>query len=528
MNNQSIELAIKNIQKHGDTDIFPFPIENRIICDKKSDIIELIQRMDGDFTNRIDTDAPENITVCSPCGYTGFRWATLVDPIWNAYYLSLIIDLASKLEISRVTPEYVFSYRYSPDLATGDLFDRGHNWKKYIEKSIEISGSYKYVVTCDIADYYTRIYHHRVENELDRACHDDASVGKCIKLLTRFSNLTSYGLPIGGPASRILAEVALNSMDKILQYEYKFTRFVDEYTVFCESYEEAHKCLSTINNKLMKNEGLSLQKYKTNIYKKEEFANVSASKISTDSENENKRSFMALSLSFDPYSPNSVEEYTELKTRVRALNVVGLLTEELKKSRIDQPFGRHLMRAVEVMDDRDVNDAVDIMSNDYEKLYPIFGGFAAIVSRNWERLTDSTKNKIRIENKKCILGKSWVIQNEINMAFLLRMMSVDRTTDNEVFTVSLYRENPESILSKMMAIRNMVKWNVEHFIMDKKSNFTSMNSWERRQMIIGSCILGDEGDHWRKKVKRGFSDFEKIVASWAELKAIDGTLNGAL
>lgn len=46
---ENIELAIHNITKFGDTDIFPFPIENKIIFDKKEDIVSLIEDFDSRY-----------------------------------------------------------------------------------------------------------------------------------------------------------------------------------------------------------------------------------------------------------------------------------------------------------------------------------------------------------------------------------------------------------------------------------------------------------------------------------------------
>ncbi|MCV5289636.1 RNA-dependent DNA polymerase, partial [Escherichia coli] len=74
----------------------------------------------------------------------------------------------------------------------------------------------KYVLTCDIADFYPRIYHHRLENALDRVDPNKDYSGKIKKLLQTFSETKSYGVPVGCPASRILAELALDSIDKLL------------------------------------------------------------------------------------------------------------------------------------------------------------------------------------------------------------------------------------------------------------------------------------------------------------------------
>ncbi|MBK8286411.1 MAG: RNA-directed DNA polymerase [Ahniella sp.] len=116
------------------------------------------------------------------------------------------------------------------------------------------------MILCDISDFYSRIYHHRVENALKWLNVKPDVVKRIVEVLQVFSGTVSYGLPVGGPASRLLAEISLNSVDKLLRGEgIRFCRFVDDYRIFCDSKEEAYQRLIFLSEKLF-NEGLSLQK----------------------------------------------------------------------------------------------------------------------------------------------------------------------------------------------------------------------------------------------------------------------------
>ena len=42
-------LAVLNIVKHGDTDVFPLPFEGHAIFDKPEQFVDLICEYDGDF-----------------------------------------------------------------------------------------------------------------------------------------------------------------------------------------------------------------------------------------------------------------------------------------------------------------------------------------------------------------------------------------------------------------------------------------------------------------------------------------------
>jgi len=71
-------------------------------------------------------------------------------------------------------------------------------------------------VQTDISDFYPRIYHHRIENALQRLPGVGDQPKRVMDLLKQFSQNVSYGLPVGGPASRILAELSLDGVDKLL------------------------------------------------------------------------------------------------------------------------------------------------------------------------------------------------------------------------------------------------------------------------------------------------------------------------
>ena len=196
MDKKHIELALLNIDKFGDTDIFPFPIEKQIFFDRKEEVVSHIQKIHADFNLFLDKLPPVNINTFSPVGYTGFRWATQIDPVWNVYFLSLVISIADKIEIERLgtNKKIVHSYRYSPDYKTGTLFNNDINWQSFQRQSLDVlnTDNFQHVVICDIADYYSRIYHHKLENALLRLGIEDDTPKRIIGILQKFSGTNSH------------------------------------------------------------------------------------------------------------------------------------------------------------------------------------------------------------------------------------------------------------------------------------------------------------------------------------------------
>jgi hypothetical protein len=279
------ERSLENITKYGDTDIFPFPVENHVFFDKTADAIELLLDIDANFDDRLAESPPTNYSALAPVGYTGFRWATQIDSLWNAYFLGILLSISDEIEKARIpkSQNIVFSYRYSWDNDSKELFDRAYNWRAFIEHSIFLAKDSQFVVTCDISEFYSRLNHHRLENALKHLDLQGNQVSRIMGFLTNYSGTYSVGMPVGGPAARILSELYLHQVDQLLMLEgIKFCRFADDYHIFCSKYEDAFRSLVSLSEKLLRNLVLQLQKSKTRILSGQEF--IATSPLGTEDE----------------------------------------------------------------------------------------------------------------------------------------------------------------------------------------------------------------------------------------------------
>ncbi|KOO58660.1 DNA polymerase [Rheinheimera sp. KL1] len=528
-------LSIKNIVKFGDTDIFPFPYETRMYADIFSEMLESLDATQSDFTNRLNECPPVNISTCSTVGYNGYRWATQIDPYWNAYFLGLVLSISEKIEKARVSSEYVYSYRYSPDYQDGYLFNKDINWRKFQFDSLELAktdNDINYVVTCDIADFYTRIYHHRLENALDRIDPQKVVSAKLKKLIQNFSGTNSYGLPVGGPAARILAELALDSLDHILLISgIRYKRYVDDFLIFCETKEDAHSVLTLISRKLMENEGLTLQKHKTNILSKDEFTSLTQSKLFGLDEDEGspmKAKFMSLPIRFDPYSQNAAEQYEEIKDSLKDFDLLGMLSNELQKSKINQPFSKQLIRAFAAVKDRVLSDAFNVIFDSITELYPIFTTVLQVATTNWSRFDDATKLNIRSTLIELIKSDSFILKTELNLAYVVKLFAKDNNVESQTILTEIYRTNTDSILINLVVTQAMAKWNTHYWLSELRRTFPTMTPWQRRLFIVSSYLLGDEGNHWLTHNKAKFNFIDLLYKSWGAMRKSNRNIEDAL
>ena len=143
------KLALKNISSYGDTDIFPYPIENALFYDMSNEAITIVDKMISQMDEIRSGLYPINrVSISVPVGYTGYRWTTFIDPWWNAALLSIVLSISEQIECYRkpALDNCIFSYRIKLNEDTGECFDKDFNWRKFYETSMQKAKQYKYVV----------------------------------------------------------------------------------------------------------------------------------------------------------------------------------------------------------------------------------------------------------------------------------------------------------------------------------------------------------------------------------------------
>jgi len=514
----AFEAAVSNIARYGDTDVFPSPFENHVLFDKPAEIVGLLEQIHSDIDRALAQYPPLNIDTLSPVGYTGFRWVTEIEPMWNAYFLALAIPIAEAAEKARLpeSEKSVFSYRFEFDPNTSKLF-KNSTWLDYKRRALELSCEFAYALVTDISDFYPRIYHHRLENELERLkLHSDIP-SRMMKLLTQFSKTVSYGLPVGGPASRILAEIALHPVDLHLHREgIQFCRYTDDYHLFASSKEDAYRFLAFLSDKLF-NEGLSLQKSKTKITTAKELQEVSRylDPITDDGHASPETRLLGLSIKFDPYSPHADEDYRALKEAVRSIDIVGILSREIGKTTIDPLVTRQAIKAVRALpsDLQDSAIATLIDPDNINVLAPAFVTIMRLLRQLVDEVGIHTSGRIDSFLIGLLETNSHLLTNDLNLAYLLQVLGKEQSVRKEQLLIRLFVERPSPLIRRLI-ILIMAGWEGHFWLSDIKKRFRAFTSWERNAFILASYYLGDEGKHWRTHIKHSLSPMENIIRDW--------------
>jgi len=321
-----LDRALRAALKHGYGTFFAEPPELGIVRRNWASLVIELSKID------LDTYVGYNsIQSFAPKSRLNVRRVGLLHPYDFIFYTALVLSLKSAISASRLPSDKVFSYR-TEGTSPSELYRSVSAWKDFRGSVAKRAAKSDCVVgVTDIADIFPRIYHHRLVNALE------ASAGRklknCIraleKMLSRFSGGTSYGIPVGPPASRLLGEAVLVDIDStLLSFGIDFIRFVDDYIIFADRPQDAEYGIRVLGETLYNYHGLTLQTSKTKVSTARDYVE---SNLKIHSEKEQNRRQLLQIFGEDDYEVSSYDELDEgQKKEVDAFNLSEMLQEALQ------------------------------------------------------------------------------------------------------------------------------------------------------------------------------------------------------
>jgi hypothetical protein len=514
LSRESVEWSVDHLARHLDTDIFPKAFEIQAMSHSKQEVVDYLGKKDiCQWTTR-------PLRKClTPKHRYGFRVATQLDPLDMVFYTALILEIGEELERSRIPAgdRISFSSRFKIE-ADFRLFEKTVGYPEFQAHSRELAGRYPHIVLTDIADFYPRIYLHRLENALDAKLPGHATHAKAIvRLLKSWNQHVSYGIPVGNNPSRLLAELVIDDVDRALLSEgIVFARYVDDYRIFCRSSQEAYQGLARLANLLYEMHGLTLQAEKTQIMPSERF-------LKDILESERRKELKALEESFgaileglgidDPYQ---IVEYADLppevKRAVDAMNLCGLLTEEIKHEEPDMALIKMLINRIGWLK---VADPVWEILHNLEKLHPAI----AEIVRFLARLKDGIPKDERARVGAFLLDKlegSVISTLEYHRMQVMGLFAGSGAWGNGEKLARYYMGASDDWLRRTVVLA-LGKAGQDYWIRSKKSQVEQLSPWEKRSLLYAaSCLPADEKKHWYSAIRARLDHLEQWVVKWAQ------------
>jgi hypothetical protein len=499
----SLDQALNAIQLHGYGEFFPEPPEFSLLVSKWDEIRAELAQVDLDLYEGYDV-----IFSFAPKSRLNVRRVALLHPYDLIFYTALVLALRDGISSARLAPieNRVFSY-HTEGAVSGILYKDEPGYREFRE-SIANKVSLQpesYVGMTDIADFYPRIYQHRLINALQAAC--DISFRDHIraleKMLSRFSENVSYGIPIGPPASRLLGEAILIDVDStLLSFDIDFVRFTDDYVFFGKSPEDAEFGIRVLGETLFTNHGLTLQTAKTRILKGTEY--VDRYLMTHTTKEEERRKLLDLVGDYD--EAVSYEDMNEEKKHeIDAMNLSGMLTDALAEG--ENVDFREVSFILSRLSALEKPELIPIVLNNVERLAPVAHSIAAFF-RNFSSMDNATRNEASDVLLDPILRNS-KYASEYYAIWVLSIFANNPDWDHAESLLRVLRETRSDALRRFAALALRTSGNRAQVI-HVKQYLSSASSLCRTALMLASSKMGVDERKYLRQSLRLHDFFEKI------------------
>lgn len=503
--------AIKHLSRYGDTDVFPHLPELAFLREMEATVVDELAGLDLDAFDPVGA-----IEALGPKSRFGFRIVHQLPLVDTVLLLAAVIEIGPLIEAHRQAANELraFSYRFHPD-GKGALFRLDRTFKDWLNSQLAlVQGNLKIkkIVTTDISDFYARINFHRLENLLDEVAPKHGAARYIVKHIKVIRAKQSFGVPVGGSAARLLAELALADTDLALKQEGRLsTRFVDDFRIFLRAEEDPYDALALLAEQLGLSEGLSLNVAKTRVETRTEFLSRLKHLVAdvADEAEGAALDVLASDLYFDD-EPNP-EELEQLKS----MNLLGFLQEEVGKDAFDMGRIKVIFRALKLAKPL---EAVDYLTENFSEL-AVFAKEITLLMQALEAdnpgcfnaLSDTVINTILTPPASSIqLIRTWFLELFVRGVVPIEAKGVKKL---EILSSPLDRRQLHLIRG-----RNGDKL----YFRKAKTGFGQLSAMEQHCFVWGaSCLPKDEFETWLTTAKPMFArPTGALFLRWAQQQRV--------
>ena len=529
---EHFQRAAADIGAHGDNDTLPFDIDTKFVSVKQAELARAAHAFFEELQRDSETNSARKISQLSvfserllaPTGPTGFRIVTKIQPFWTIYFNGLGVAIAEALENNRDNRTH--SYRFLHD-GGSTLFNRDYSWKTFREVTVHETNNLPQeaiIVQTDISGFYEHISHHYLVNFIDDLFPNNKRIGNQVNaLLNKFSAGRSFGLPVGGQCSRILAELFMNSVDRqMTAAEIKWHRYVDDYVLITNSNADAYKELAFLSHTLS-DYGLALNKTKTVMLTSKHYSDYVATLLGNDDDEAGK--LREIDLHFDPYSDTADEDYDSLKQTIEGLQVQKLLNRELEKGLPDTFLVTQIGRTLRLQEPEvAIQLATTLLSQGNLHAFraswsTIMRGIAnlratedyADISEMLDQLLDFIPDH-----------STHLLQAEANLLHYLRTLRFTPTARRMAFVQRTYNA-ARSDTVKRACIDCWRHWRDRAAFTSVRGRWNELSPECHRLVWLSASFFGDQGDGFKRQVGPNLDNAWRLgierqnVASYASI-----------
>ena len=415
--------------------------------------------------------------------------------------LACVVEIGEKIEAKRQAPKLAraFSYRFSVGERSGQLFRPDRTYKDWLHKQQDIittNKAIKTVVSTDISDYYSRINFHRLENLLEEVAPSHGATRFIKKHIKIIRAKQSFGLPVGGSAARLLAELALVDTDQGLRDRGLLaTRFVDDFRIFLKGSQHPYDALGYLAEQLGVNEGLSLNGAKTFVSNRREY--VRRLERLTSDLTEEAEGVALDTLTADLYFSDEVDE--EELEQLNGLNLIELLENEIKEENWDTGRIKVIFRALKISKPK---KAIGFIENNVNEL-AVFSKEMCLLMEALEEVEDGCFDDLLDTIIKAIMSppassiqliRTWLLE-----IFVRGIIDFPLSRLKEI-------ESLPAVIDKRQLLLIRGRCGDRNYFRKQKTAVQNFSDPELSTLVWGaSCLPKDEYEKWTDTVKASFN-----------------------
>jgi Reverse transcriptase (RNA-dependent DNA polymerase) len=480
--------------RYGDTDVFPHLPEFAFISECEQEVVDELAKLD------LDAHVPGGaLEALAPKSRYGFRIAHQLSATDNLLLLASVVELAREIEKLRLPKEGIEAFAYRFEIGPkGQIFHPQRTFRDWLnaqQKLLKNDVKIASVVATDISDFYARINFHRIENLLDDCAPASGAARFVKKHIRAIRAKQSFGLPVGGSAARLLAELALVDTDRsLLDQGFVFTRFVDDFRIFLGANEDPYAALGFLAEQLGINEGLSLNVAKTEVRDKASYS-AWLDKMTTDV-SEQAEGIALDTLTSNIYFDEDPDE--EDIEKLKTVNLLGFLDEEIAADQWDVGRIRIIFRALKITKPP---EAIPYIVGNF-KHFVVFAKELCLLMQALESdelgcfddlLDDVIEASLRPPAASVQVIRTWLLE-----IFVRGTISIPATKLKRL-------EALPSALDKRQLFLIGGRQKAVNFFRMQKTAFDQFTPFERPCLIWGaSCLPRDEFEKWINTVQSTF------------------------
>lgn len=493
LSKQLLAYALKATLHDGYSSFFPAPPELSIVKDNWPTLKNHLADLD------LDTYEPySQIWTFAPKSRLNVRRVGLLHPCDQIIYTALVLALKKPISAARLNATQVFSYR-TEGTSLDKLYASAPSWKEFREAAREKAsgGAVSFVGVTDIADFYPRIYQHRLVNALEAAStpKERGYIRALEKMLSHFSEGRSYGIPVGPPASRLLGEAVLIDVDSTLtSFGINFIRYVDDVVIFASTAKEAEYGLRILGETLFTNHGLTLQTAKTKVLTAPDFVEH---QLTLHNEKEvNRRKLLDVfgeGYEIVPYENLSEEQ----KREIDAFNLSEMLTDALGEGEnVDYREVSFVLGRLSALKKPEL---IPIVLDNLDRLYPVADAVAAFF-REFSSLGESTRTTIADAVLAPILNAQEAKPSEYYSVWMLSIFQ-HAMWNHASHLIRIFRETSSDTVRRFAALALAVAGTRTEAVA-MRSHLANASPLSRTAILLATAKLGrDERNHLKRSLK---------------------------